>query len=224
MKKNTTEYPLGVTLFPFFFCGACVLLLVLLMMNGVLQEAQMFLVAPCAMAVAIYFIWKVNVRQPGATVGAMKRISTPYTLVIKLFPFLFCGFCAFFLILLLLNGVFQKAPIFLAVPCAMAIAGYYSWKANFRDLMDEVYDCGDYLLVKKRGEEDTVPLSNIINVNFSTFRRGERPRITLTLSSPGKFGTEISFAPPPNISFPRRNQTAEDLLARAAKARSAHAG
>ena len=95
---------------------------------------------------------------------------------------------------------------------------------DFRDLMDEVYDCGDYLLIKKRGEEDTVPLSNIINVNFSTFRRGERPRITLTLALPGKFGTEISFAPPPNISFPRRNQTAEDLLARAEKARSAHAG
>jgi hypothetical protein len=79
-------------------------------------------------------------------------------------------------------------------------------------------------LVKKRGEEDTVPLSNIINVNFSTFRRGERPRITLTLSSPGKFGTEISFAPPPNIIFPRRNEIAEDLLARAHKVRSEHAG
>ena len=33
--------------------------------------------------------------------------------------------------------------------------------------MDEVYDCGDYLLVKKRGEEDTVLLSKINWVNFS---------------------------------------------------------
>lgn len=224
MKKNTPEYPLGVKLFPFFFCGACAVFLALLMMNGVLQEAQMLFVAPCAMAVAIYFIGKASLRQPDAIAGPIKKISTPYTFVIKLFPFLFLGFCTFFLILLLMNGVLRKAPLFLVVPCAIAVAGYYSWKANFRDLMDEVYDCGDYLLIKKRGEEDTVPLSNIINVNFSTFRRGERPRITLTLASPGKFGTEISFAPPPNISFPRRNQTAEDLLARAEKARSAHAG
>ncbi len=134
MKKNTPEYPLGVKLFPFFSCGACAVLLALLMMNGVLQEAQMLFVAPCAMAVAIYFIGKASLRQPDAIAGPIKKISTPYTFVIKLFPFLFLGFCTFFLILLLMNRVLRQAPLFLVVPCAIAVAGYYSWKANFLEL------------------------------------------------------------------------------------------
>jgi hypothetical protein len=37
----------------------------------------------------------------------------------------------------MMNGALQKAPMFLVFPCAMAVAGYYFWKANMRDLMDE---------------------------------------------------------------------------------------
>jgi hypothetical protein len=151
----------------------------------------------------------------------MQRISTPYTFSIKVFPFLFFGFLAFFSFLLLINGALQKAPMFLVVVVVMAVIGFYSTKASRQDLVDEVFDCGAFLLVKKRGEEDTVPLSNIINVNFSTDGGGASARITLTLASPGKFGTEISFAPPPKIyiGVHCRNEIAEDLLARADKAR-----
>ncbi len=153
----------------------------------------------------------------------MKRISNPFTFALKMLPFLICGFSAFIAVLVLMNGALQKAPMFLVFPCVVAVGGYYVWKVNIRDLMDEVYDCGDYLLVKKRGEEDTVLLSNINYVNFSTDRRGAQRRIHLRLDTPGKFGTEISFAPPPNIFFPRRNEIAEDLVVRADKARSARA-
>jgi hypothetical protein len=151
----------------------------------------------------------------------MQRISTPYTFSIKSFPFVFFGFLAFFAFLLLINGALQKAPMFLVVVVVMAVIGFYSTKESRRDLVDEVDDWGDYLLVKKHGEENTVLLSNIINVNFSTDGGGASARITLTLASPGKFGTEISFAPPPKIyiGFPCRNEIAEDLLARADKAR-----
>jgi hypothetical protein len=149
----------------------------------------------------------------------MKKISTPYTFAIKLTPFLFLGFMAFMVVLLLMNGAL---PIVLIMPCVMAVFAYQWWKTNVRNLVDEVDDCGDYLLIKKRAEEDTVLLSNITNVNFSAARDGAQGRITLTLASPGKFGTEITFAPPPHIyvSFPRRNEIAEDLSARAYKARS----
>jgi hypothetical protein len=107
----------------------------------------------------------------------------------------------------------------------MAVLGYQWWATKVRTLLDEVNDCGDYLLVKKRGEDDAVPLSNIINVNFSTARDGAQGRITLALATPGKFGIEITFAPPPHIyiGFPRRNEIAEDLRARAAQARSKRA-
>jgi hypothetical protein len=152
----------------------------------------------------------------------MKRISTPYTFAIKLFPLLFFGICASFLVLVLMSGALQKAPLFVVAPCLMAAAGYYSWKTNLRDLMDEVDDCGDYLLVKKRNEEDTVLFSNIVGVDFSTAKDGAQARITLKLDTPGKFGTQISFKPPPQIylSFPHRNEIADDLRDRAHSARA----
>ncbi len=45
MKTTTSGNTLGVKLFPFFFCGACALLLVLLALNGTIQKSQMFIVA-----------------------------------------------------------------------------------------------------------------------------------------------------------------------------------
>jgi hypothetical protein len=152
----------------------------------------------------------------------MKKISTPYTFSIKIFPFVFFGFLAFLFFLLLINGAYEKSPMFLVAVGVIAVLGFYHTKTSRRNLVDEVYDCGDFLLVRKRGEEDTVLLSNITNVNFSTDQRGVAARITLRLASPGKFGTEISFAPPPQIYIgsPRRSEVAEDLLARADKARS----
>jgi hypothetical protein len=167
-------------------------------------------------------VLKVSSQQPAASSDAMKRISTKLTFAIKLTPFVFLGFLALFFVLLLMNGALQRAPILFVLPCVMAVFGYQYWKTSTRNLVDEVDDCGDYLLVKRRGEEDTVLLSTITNVSFSTDRRGAQARITLRLASPGKFGTEVSFAPPPHIymGFPRRNEIAEDLLARADKARS----
>ena len=59
MKRNTTVYTSGAKLFSFFLGGVCVLFLALLMLNGALQKAQMFLVAACVLAVADYYV-----RQP----------------------------------------------------------------------------------------------------------------------------------------------------------------
>jgi hypothetical protein len=103
----------------------------------------------------------------------------------------------------------------------MAVIGVCSMLASRRDCADAVFDCGDHLLVQKSGEEDTVPLSNIINVNFSKNPHNISATITLTLASPGKFGAEISFAPPPKIymRFPPRNEIADQLVVRAEKAR-----
>ena len=136
-----------------------------------------------------------------------------------MFPFLFFGFLAFFFFLLLMNGAFEKSPMFLVAVGFMTVIGVYYTKSSLQALVDEVYDCGDFLLVKKGKEEDRISLSNIINVDFSL---NVKPlRITLTLATPGKFGSEISFAPPPQIYLSPlpKSHIADDLIVRADKAR-----
>lgn len=141
----------------------------------------------------------------------------------KIGPFLFIGFVAVFIALVLISGAYKKEPMALLVPCLMAGFGYYFLKIPVRDLVDEVYDCGDFLLVRKHGEEDRVPLSGIINVTFSM--NVQPARITLALAQPGKFGSEISFALPPRIYINplAKNKIAEDLIFRANKARARYA-
>lgn len=160
-----------------------------------------------------------TLQEPATAGRSMNKISTPYSWSMKAFPFIFFGFLAFMLGLMM-NGALG-APMFLLTLAMISVIGYFYWKVSLRDIMDEVYDCGDFLVLKKRGEEDTVLLSNINNVRFSTDGQGVSARITLSLDSPGKFGQEITFAPPPQIYFGTpKNQIAADLLARVDRARS----
>jgi uncharacterized membrane protein YobD (UPF0266 family) len=140
---------------------------------------------------------------------------------IKIGPFIVFGLLGLLFVLLLMSGAYETSPMLLVGVGVMAIYGIFSMISSPRDCADDVFDCGDHLLVKKSGEEETVPFSNIINVNFSKNPQNISAQITLRLASPGKFGTEISFAPPPKIylGFPPRNAIAEDLLVRAEKAR-----
>lgn len=87
------------------------------------------------------------------------------------------------------------------------------------DLMDEVYDGGDYLLVKKGGKEDRIALSNIMNVSATMMVNP--PRVTLRLVTPGKFGKEVSFSPvrPLSLNPFTKNAIAESLIERVDKAR-----
>lgn len=151
----------------------------------------------------------------------MQRLSTPYSSGIRAFPFVFFGFLGFMVFLLMANGALQKAPFFLIVIAALGVGGYFFTRQSQQNLVDEVDDGGQYLVLRKGGEEDTVLLSNITSVNFSTDRRGAMPRITLTLASPSKFGNVVVFAPPPQFywSYPHTNKIADDLRARAEKAR-----
>ena len=51
----------------------------------------------------------------------------------------------------------------------MAVFGFPLMKKLVWDPADEVYDCGDSLLVRKGGEEEGVPLSNIITVGAGVY-------------------------------------------------------
>jgi hypothetical protein len=160
---------------------------------------------------------------PATASGTMRKISSKVSSSIQLFPFVFFGFLTFLCVLLLMNGALQQAPVFLVVLGAISVGGFFIWKKTLRDVMDEVYDCGDYLSVRKHREEDTILLSNIIDVNFTVNRDGTGARITLTLESPGKFGGKILFAPPSQFELgPLPEKIARDLAARADQARNRH--
>ena len=151
----------------------------------------------------------------------MTLISTKYIASIKtIFPVLWFGFLGCFVAVVLAGRLYEKEPMALLVPCMMAIGGIFYMKVYAWALVDEVYDCGDFLLVKNRGKEEAVQFSNIININ--TNMSVKPSRITLKLAKPGKFGAEISFAPPPqfNISPFAKNDIAEDLIVRVNRARS----
>jgi hypothetical protein len=114
--------------------------------------------------------------------------------------------------------------LFLFMPMVMAIIGYTVMRQFIWDLVDEVYDHGDYLVIRNRGDEARVNLTDVMNVNVST--NLNPPRITLRLVQPSKFGTEISFSPiRPFLASPfKRSEIAESLIVRVDRARSKRVG
>jgi hypothetical protein len=144
----------------------------------------------------------------------------------KVFPALWFGFLALFLVLALTRGaVVNGSVMFLIVPCVMVVMGYLLFRNLLWNLVDEVYDCGDFLLIKNRGQEHRVPLTDIMNVDAPTTVRP--PRITLrlkNLSAAGSLGSEVSFSPRTQQLNPfnpfAKNPIAEDLIQRVDQARS----
>jgi len=151
----------------------------------------------------------------------MTKISSRFTYWNKrLFPLLWFGFLAVFVLTTILAGAVAKDAMFLIIPCVMAVFGYFIMKTLVWDLVDEVYDDGDYLLVKNRGNEVRIGLANIMNVSATTFVNP--PRIVLRLREPSKFGSEIAFSPASRFSLNpfAKNPVAEDLIIRVDRARA----
>jgi hypothetical protein len=153
----------------------------------------------------------------------MKKISSAWIPFYKwVFPLVWFGFLAFMAGTIIVNGAPQELPILIA-PLLMAVFGFVVMKKLVWVLADEVYDCGDYLIVRNRGEEERIELSNIMNVSAITFMNP--PQITLRLITPSRFGSEITFSPA--INFAKftlnpfaKNPIAEDLIVRAHRART----
>lgn len=154
----------------------------------------------------------------------MTRISSRSTWFLKkVFPLIWFGGLAFLLLGGSAAGAARKDPFFLVVPVFMAGVGFVVMKKLIWDLLDEVYDGGDFLLVKSGGQEDRILLSNVMNVSAST--NTNPPRITLRLASPSLFGSEIVFSPvtPLTLNPFAKNKIAEDLITRVDQARSGRA-
>lgn len=90
----------------------------------------------------------------------MKKISSGATVFHKrVFPLIWFGGLAAFLVTALRGPVKEGEWMFLAVPIFMAAVGVLVMKKLVWDLADEVNDGGDYLLIRKGSEQERVPLS-----------------------------------------------------------------
>jgi hypothetical protein len=151
----------------------------------------------------------------------MTKISSRATFWYKkAFPALWFGFLAFFVFGGLMHGGIEENAIFLFVAVLMTVMGWVVMKQLVWDLADEVYDGGDFLLVRKGDEEERIPLSNVMNVSASTALNP--PRVTLRLVNPGKLGTEVAFSPAARATLNpfAKNPVTEDLIVRVDRARS----
>lgn len=150
----------------------------------------------------------------------MIKISSSLTFFNKkIFPLIWFGFLAFFLIEEITHRIYETKPLALIVPFVMAVFGYFVMKNLIWDLADEVYDYGEFLLIRRSDKEERVALSNIMNVSFSDNRNARR--ITLRLVQPGSLGAEISFSPVSSFTIipSAKNPIAEDLIIRVDNAR-----
>ena len=127
-----------------------------------------------------------------------RRISSRNTFFVKrVFPLLWFGFLAVFLVatLLAFRHASRNSPpmVIIFVPLFMLGFGYLLMRRLIFDLADEVYDEGDALHVRFGRQEESIRLDNIINISYAGFTNP--PRVTLTLRQPGIFGKEVTFSP-----------------------------
>jgi len=160
-----------------------------------------------------------------ATQSRTARISSSATNFYKRsFSLLWLGIAVLVVLVCLLvsltKGIPSRGlPAFIIVPSVFTFLGIL-FRRLFRDLVDEVDDYGDYLLISNGGEQEKVPLTNVMNVSASTLTNP--PRVTLRLVKSGRFGDEISFIPVRASLFNplARNPKIDDLIVRVDRARA----
>jgi hypothetical protein len=150
----------------------------------------------------------------------MLRISSKTTFLHKrVFPVFWFGFLAVFVAVALIAGPGDRwqSLLFLIVPIFMAVFGYVIMKKLVFDLVDEVWDDGSALVVRNRGQEDRIALSDIMNVSYSPLINPQR--VTLMLRKPSIFGSEVSFSAPVRFVPFAKSPLVEDLIRRVDAAR-----
>lgn len=155
----------------------------------------------------------------------MRRISSRWTFFYKrVFPAIWFGFLILFIGVALFSGAARNAasPLpFLIVPAIMIGFGYFIMKRLVFDLVDEVWEDGDSLVVKNRGQEEHIALSDIKNVSYTPYINP--PRVTLSVRRHTIFGDQITFGAPVRLVPFSTSPVIDDLIERVDRARSAQA-
>jgi hypothetical protein len=155
----------------------------------------------------------------------MRRISSKMTYFYKrVFPIFWFGFLVVFVAVPLFasRGRVQSFFPFLIVPVIMAVFGYFVMKKLVFDLVDEVWDDGETLLIRNRGQEQRVEFRDIKNVSYSTVINP--PRVTLSVRQPTAFGEQIAFVAPVRLVPFSTSPIINDLIERVDRARQGRVG
>ena len=148
----------------------------------------------------------------------MQRLSSKYTSMYKApFPILTIAFTVLFL-LGLMTGARGTPPFPFAV-LGLIILLIYEYMLSV--VVDEVWDAGDALIIRNKGQEDRIPLAAISDVHHSLVFNP--PRVTLSLRSPNPFGPKIVFLAPIRFLSFLRDPLIEKLAERVAAAAADHA-
>lgn len=113
----------------------------------------------------------------------------------------------------------DPAPSVGALSLLAAFFIYFLGRARTYRLVDEVYDCGGYLEVRKGGQVEVIAFSNVSAVAVSTWSRVHR--ITISLHKANRFGSVVDFLPQASLwsNLAAIKRVASDLEGRAAQAR-----
>jgi hypothetical protein len=131
----------------------------------------------------------------------MRRLSAPSTYVYKrAFPIFWLGALA--ILIVLVSAVFLDPDAWTSHEqwasfgfpfVVIGIGSVFTFKILIADLTDEVWLDNDQLLVKNRGEQGSIALTDVINVNATSMTNPRR--ITLMLRVASRFGRNITFIP-----------------------------
>jgi hypothetical protein len=145
----------------------------------------------------------------------MKKISSEKTLLHKtVIPVFMLGIAA--LMLAIMVGVMiRDREINFAVIGFIGLAMVYvytEYRKRSVGLIDEVWDDGESLLLRNDGQEERIPITNILKLKYGGL--GNAQFVTLTLREPCRFGKEIRFVPPRKLFQFFKNPLIVDLARR----------
>jgi hypothetical protein len=124
-----------------------------------------------------------------------RRLSLRFPLFYKwIWPLFWVGFLTLtettLLVVVSRVGAEGKIPLIIWLGIWLSFAAYALWRQSM--LVSEVWDQGDALVVRSKGMEERIALSDIERVSYQWAIRGSR-RITIWLRRPCAFGDKIAF-------------------------------
>jgi hypothetical protein len=154
----------------------------------------------------------------------MTRISSSWTFFYKrIFPVFGFGFLGVFVWAVTVPAILKpgRPDVIPAIffPVFFGSVGYIVMKLFVWDLVDEVYDSGDFLLVRNKGREHRFALSDFGTVGYYMGMMNP-PTVMLTLREPSSdLGKAVSFMPPYRLWPSSMHPVAKDLMVRIYEAR-----